>query len=227
MGVESSYTALCRRIVEYCQARGWYGPESALDGPMETERYVMEADGALRHRFVTHDPRLGFEFAPATKDQLQATEQALGFALPPLLRAVYTQVANGGFGPGEGLIGVQGGFVYGQDQHYTTLDRVEPPRWATRLLDLRPHEFAADRPLRITLPPHTWPAHFVPLCYWGCGSDSYLDADSERVYHLLDVSSSAVVLMKQEDSLERWLEAWLRGTWREWFVWGDEEDLPF
>src|SRR5438132_11366139 len=49
-------------------------------------------------------------YPPATEEQLQATEEALGFALPPLLRACYLRVSNGGFGPGEGVMGVIGGF---------------------------------------------------------------------------------------------------------------------
>ena len=48
-------------------------------------------------------------YPPATEEQLYATEEALGFTLPPLLRACYLQVGNGGFGPGQGVIGVLGG----------------------------------------------------------------------------------------------------------------------
>lgn len=182
---------------------------------METERYVLGADGTLRHVYVTHNPYTGFEFAPATLEQLQKTEGALGFALPPLLRAVYTQVANGGFGPGEGLTGVQGGYAYGQDDRYATLDHAQPPRWVLRLEDLGVLGLPWDQHQRATLPPRTWPAHFVHLCYWGCGTDSYLDTLSERVYEMLD--SNPVVLRQQEDSLQSWLETWLRDRWRDWF----------
>jgi hypothetical protein len=101
----SRYAAWCRRIIVHCLARGWYGPDDALEHGMETERYVVDGDGTLRGYPIEHDPRTGFEFAPATPEDVQATEQALGFALPPLLRAVYLQVANGGFGPGTGLTG--------------------------------------------------------------------------------------------------------------------------
>lgn len=217
MTEESSYTTLCRRIVEHCHARGWYGSDAALVGGMETERYSVEVDGALRRHTITHDPRMGFEFAPATVDQVQTTELALGFVLPPLLRAVYTRVANGGFGPGEGLTGVQGGYVYGQDGRYTTIDRIEPPLWATQTLDLRAFEAMQDWPQTFKLPPHTWPTHFLHLCYWGCGTDSYVDALSERVYWMGGTGPATAVLMRQEESLERWLETWLRGKWRDWF----------
>ncbi len=43
---------------------------------------------------------------PATAAEIAKTEDRLGFPLPHLLMEIYTQVANGGFGPGEGFIGV-------------------------------------------------------------------------------------------------------------------------
>src|SRR5436305_14391050 len=46
--------------------------------------------------------RFDFAFLPASEEQLSITEKLLGFTLPQLLRALYAEVANGGFGPGEG-----------------------------------------------------------------------------------------------------------------------------
>lgn len=42
--------------------------------------------------------------APADEARIAAAEAALGVALPPALRRVYADVADGGFGPGEGLV---------------------------------------------------------------------------------------------------------------------------
>lgn len=42
--------------------------------------------------------------APATAATLDGAEGALGFALPPDLRRLYLEVADGGFGPGGGLL---------------------------------------------------------------------------------------------------------------------------
>jgi len=42
----------------------------------------------------------------ATAAEVDAAEVALGFAIPALLRRLYTEVANGGFGPSYGLEGV-------------------------------------------------------------------------------------------------------------------------
>ena len=49
--------------------------------------------------------------AAATESQLADAERRLGFALPPLLRRLYAEVANGGFGPGSGILGVAGGWT--------------------------------------------------------------------------------------------------------------------
>jgi len=35
----------------------------------------------------------------------------MGFALPPLLERLYSEVGNGGFGPGYELCGLSGGFA--------------------------------------------------------------------------------------------------------------------
>src|SRR5436190_5588567 len=43
---------------------------------------------------------------PATPAEVDAAEVTLGFAIPHLLRRLYTEVGNGGFGPSYGLEGV-------------------------------------------------------------------------------------------------------------------------
>jgi SMI1/KNR4 family protein SUKH-1 len=42
--------------------------------------------------------------APASTAEVEAVEASLGVGLPVALRRVYTEVADGGFGPGEGLL---------------------------------------------------------------------------------------------------------------------------
>ena len=45
---------------------------------------------------------------PAVAKDLQVLERTLGFKLPELLRAVYSKVGNGGFGPAYGIVGIAG-----------------------------------------------------------------------------------------------------------------------
>jgi hypothetical protein len=48
---------------------------------------------------------------PVTEAEVAKAEEGLGFALPPLLRAVYTRIGNGGYCLSlVGLDGGQGGF---------------------------------------------------------------------------------------------------------------------
>src|SRR5262245_14579740 len=46
--------------------------------------------------------------SPVTNRALAEAEAELGFPMPPLVRALYTQVADGGYGPGHGVIELAG-----------------------------------------------------------------------------------------------------------------------
>ena len=73
--------------------------------------------------------------APASEAQLAAAERRLGFDLPPLQRRLYGEVANGGFGPGSGILGIAGGWATDrrqtvEDLYEEMLEAVqENPRW--------------------------------------------------------------------------------------------------
>jgi hypothetical protein len=112
---QNTYEELIARIRTHCQQTAqdarpgsgwvdrakdyarWYIPEQKTCVVLKPEEYGQE-------------PILAFP--PATEQQIRETEQQLGFPLPPLLRLLYTQIANGGFGPGYGIIGVAGGVDY-------------------------------------------------------------------------------------------------------------------
>lgn len=47
---------------------------------------------------------------PATEDEMRAAERVIGFPLPPLLRRIYGEIANGGVGPFLGVEGLPGGY---------------------------------------------------------------------------------------------------------------------
>jgi hypothetical protein len=56
-------------------------------------------------RVDTHVMPVVSVYPPATEDMLASTESNLGFALNTFLKRIYLEVANGGFGPGYGLLG--------------------------------------------------------------------------------------------------------------------------
>ncbi|WP_410819020.1 SMI1/KNR4 family protein [Micromonospora sp. 050-3] len=58
---------------------------------------------------------------PASVQAVDDAEQVLGHPLPPLLRRIYLEVANGGFGP---VLGIAGGCT--DDLGRTAIDRLNP-----------------------------------------------------------------------------------------------------
>jgi hypothetical protein len=166
------YTSLCERIRERCRQKHYYGP----DGGWQNYRGYFDDQGKLRVQDLTHNPHTGFEFPPATEEQLRDTEMALGFPLPPMLRVLYTHVANGGFGPALGITGARGGDSLGEDGRYETVDMCTDTHPDVHYVDLG----RFDNPQLVELRRGMWPAHFLHLCYWGCGEDSYLEGKVGR-----------------------------------------------
>lgn len=96
---------------------------------------------------------------PATAAEVYAAEQALGFPLPPLLRQLYLEAANGGFGPGYGFIRVP-------TQTFAlaypfNMDIVETYRW---FLSARAEDKAWE-----------WRQELLPACDLGCGMYECVD----------------------------------------------------
>jgi hypothetical protein len=93
----------------------------------------------------------------ATPEQITATQAILGFPLPQLLREILLKIGNGGFGPGYGLIGVDGGYSDFKGEHLAELAR---------------EIGALDRRIN-------------PICNWGCGIYSCLDCDKPEASVLI------------------------------------------
>lgn len=108
-----------QRFDTACIPTAWiadrYGPERlaqwlsrpvprAVDGtgielPASAEEVAAYFAGAER----------GPVFPPAHETDVEAVERLLGRALPELLRRVYTEVGDGGFGPDSGLVSLRRG----------------------------------------------------------------------------------------------------------------------
>lgn len=227
---EDAYRALCERIREKCRRQQWYGPEMH-DPAWFGNRYdpTMDHDGRLRAR-LNDQQKFSFKYAPATEEQLRATEDALGFPLPPVLRSLYAHVAIGGFGFGYGLRGAIGGFdEYGSgsiaDYTFTSSSAGETVPWCNqplRLIDLADYEDrweevtgeCRDKIVRtfrhLVLPCHLWPERFLPICTWGCGIDSCLDCNRGGVYRVSVTKEEARLISLQAPSLEDMFERWVQ-----------------
>lgn len=135
--------------------------------------------------------------APASATELAAAEAHLGFPVPPVVRRVYTDVANGGFGPGYGLVGIGGGRPGFRNRART---------W-----------FCDDKYISLRSNPQIqWPPQVLPVCDWGCGIYSCIDTTNEDapmlrvvVDALYDAPSLAFASM--DCTFTEWLQAWVGG----------------
>lgn len=225
---DDRYKRLCERIVERCRQQNWYGPDYHS---YTSHRGYFYIDGKLQMREPSHDLETHFEFPPATEEQLRLSEAVMGFEHPPLLRMLYLQVANGGFGPGRGLTGALGGFCYwtSRDPRYTAMQKersVEkygdayPDLFAPVPFDLEQHEERYDHPRDISLSREEWPTYFLHLCEDEGQDHVYLHAKSGHLYAAVEGYGGEATLRGDEmstrlhridGSLEDWFERWLDG----------------
>jgi hypothetical protein len=116
-------------------------------------------------------------YATASMEALEIAENELGFPIVGLLRRLYTEVANGGFGPGEGILGIADG-----------------------------HGDADGRPvsaLYAELRAQGWPEGLVPLCDWGCGAWACVDEHGRVV--TMDEHGPTKTSYTLHSWLEAWL----------------------
>jgi hypothetical protein len=83
-----------------------FEPEGTVRFPhlfSEIQRMLVASPG----RPSQFSPPLSAIPNPITSSELAEEESRLGYVFPPLLRQLYLQVGNGGFGPGNGLLSVR------------------------------------------------------------------------------------------------------------------------
>jgi hypothetical protein len=126
--------------------------------------------------------------SPADRGALERAEAELGQALPDLLRRVYTEVADGGFGPGRGLLGVEG---------IATTYR----------------ELTADPPAPRGL---GWPAGMIPLAHHEPGyiclelpGGRVMDWDPEATSEWQDADGWAASFQELAPDVGTWLGTWV------------------
>ena len=140
---------------------------------------------------------------PITVNALRAAERAVGFGFPELLRALYLEVGNGGFGPEYGIVGTKGGAKLDKrtlETCYAELVKLERENTVWR-----------------------WPTRLLPLANYGCGMWSCVDcADQKLPMVLWDPNNLDAELegeeaqanwansfWDQDRSMRKWLEDWL------------------
>lgn len=138
-------------------------------------------------------------FPVASADDIAEAQRALGFELPTLLKELYLQVGNGGYGPGYGLVGIAGGATDDMGKSLVALYA----------------GFAASDPDDVHW---RWPQRLLPVAHLGCAMYACIDcstvegrvvwfepnphSDGER----WDDSFIALA-----PSMSQWLQSWLAG----------------
>lgn len=127
-------------------------------------------------------------FGPASNDAIELTERELGFPLPPVLRACYLELGNGGFGPGYGIIGTREGYP---SSHGTLVELYRVFQEGEALEG------------------KTWPEGLLPFCEWGCNIFTCVDCEDRPhfVFHCDEGSVSP-----HRYALEDFFDGWIRGA---------------
>ncbi|TSD87110.1 SMI1/KNR4 family protein [Mycobacterium sp. KBS0706] len=168
---------------------------------------------AIRRRIAAKIPDLDrsapARLQPADPHDVADDERQLGFPLPPLLKRIYSELANGGFGPGYGLIGLTNGIPDDTGKTGPAIYRMfrdgdpEDPRW-------------------------TWPEGLLPICHWGCAILSCIDcADPNFRMRIFDPNEHrdedwADAFFEESPSFEEWIGAWASGVDLWTLMYGEE-----
>lgn len=152
--------------------------------------------------------------SPLSPKEMTKAEAALGFALPALLYRLYSEVGNGGWGPG-----------YGMEPLYQVAAQREEDRKQLVTVVTRAQYFREHKPELASL---------IQVADWGCAISSWVDTRHPDLPVLRcdpnlddETLDQAVRLMGQEpeanpyhffnawrecDSLHAWLWAWVDGA---------------
>lgn len=164
-----------RRVVDSNQA-----------GRMPDPDVLRTAEG-LQHDMTTAAP--ADPLRAASVEEVRAAEAALGLTLQPFLGRLYVDVADGGFGPGRGLLPLQ---------------RLVRETGELRKGDLLPRG-------------RSWPAHLLPLVErdpgWLCvdnATGAIVEWDPEDLAERSSEARFQRSFSEVSPSIEAWLAKWLR-----------------
>ena len=151
---------------------------------------------------------------PVSLDVVGAVERRQGFPLPPLLRTLYTEIGNGGFGPGYGLWGI------GTDRDYDRIT-LDPPWIGPGLLagvagewlrnSLR-NSISANPTFASTTgqPQDDFEAgRVVTVCDWGCANWSSIDCSTEEGEMIFSHDRPEICdEIREGISFRQWMQDW-------------------
>lgn len=213
--MNKTYSKLFTGIRQKCLRDGWFGPDALAPGPLEKlvaanprlSRYTLPRASATDLR------RSGFVHSPASQEQLEMAEHELGFSLPLLLRSLYTEVANGGFGPCGGIKGICGGYGSRESgtassDNETIIDQYHR-RSEKREIDLHAYQMLWKDDT-LLLPYGEWPGHLLPFCDMGDVIEACVDEQEQLFFVSASKDDERYALLRTRWTLEEWLWRWVR-----------------
>src|SRR5258708_34517844 len=175
---------LCEVVRQKCADRHWYGPDMHWPTPAEED-----------------DPRrFGFAFPPVTEEQMSRTEATLGFPLPTALRTLYTQLANGGFGPDYGFLRFVG---EASEFDRTVVELYQECSETRAFFDL---ENKVQPGKDCTFADTAWPRNVLCICDEGCRNYICIHSTTGHTFRVGIWDAHEYCLAYVADSLETWLQ---------------------
>lgn len=132
--------------------------------------------------------------SPASDAAIRDAEHKLGFPIPAPLRRLYSDVGNGGFGPGYGFYGLASGTEQFPDESVVYLYTV----------------FRGGDPED---PSFSWPYMLLPVLDWGCAIRSCVDCSTPSLPIIRHDPNIVGPNQFQSENyhFEEWLQTWLDG----------------
>jgi hypothetical protein len=127
--------------------------------------------------------------ARATAKNIADTEASFGFPLPELLKSIYLNIGDGGFGPDK--FGEMISLCHADDPQRTLLATYEGMKAGAEYFERK------------------WPEGLLPFCFWGCTIYSCVDCRDARlgVYRCEDCNP-----IRQAFDLQGFVQSWLEGA---------------
>ena len=150
----------------------------------------------LRAKIADMGERSRSLLKPGDPTEFANDERDLGFEFPSLLKRLYSEIGNGGFGPGYGLIGLSKGVP-------DDLGKTAPEIY---------------RQFRTRDTNWNWPVGLLPICHWGCAILSCIDcADSNFRMRIFDPNAHngndwSDAFFEESPDFETWIGAWSKGV---------------
>jgi hypothetical protein len=160
-------------------------------------------------------------YPPASLDEIKWAEEGIGAKLPPLIREIFLQVGNGGFGPGLGITGL----ITGQEIYERSF--VENER--NTIIEIKAHLRESIATAEQSSNPTAHHLHLIEqdkrhydhwnqlgldhliwYCDWGCNLVTLVDYSKPELPVFL--ADSLDVGVESVNTLRQWWYAWLDGS---------------